>query len=484
MSQEDVRVWPQEDAGNRTRRLQRVLHLARRCPPVKSRLPGPWLAGGSALLALVLLCLCLFATVVPASGLAAPAAIQPLGPISSAEVGASPMLTSTTFLPFINYQEPAPLRIWLGEYYDNPGLTGSPEYTIEEARIDFDWGEGGPSGLSSNHFSIRWTGDWEFEAGEYTFFVYADDGLRLWLDDEVLIDAWQPGMGEHDETVDMSTAGTHRLKLEYFERTGDAAIQLGWRRTDLYPLWHGTYYREPWVETGKMYEQDDRVIQFDWGDGCPERLEPDYCDSFSISWLAYPILEPGAYRVYINADEGYFLVLDGDRIPNEGWDDRGEDVDYELEVTNLDDYQIIFNAHDRGGPAEARLWIESLEHPLWTAQYYANTSLSGTPVLTKEEEVVFYDWGYDKPRHAMPSSNNFSIRWSGQRYFHSGFYRFGLFADDGVRLWVDGELLVNEWHLGRGEYHSLLTYLETGYHEVIIEYVEDTGLAEIRFWWE
>ena len=51
-------------------------------------------------------------------------------------------------------------------------------------------------------------------------------------------------------------------------------------------------------------------------------------------------------------------------------------------------------------------------------------------------------------------------------------------------LWVDGELLVDEWHVGRGEYHSPATYLSSGYHEVVIEYFEDSGEAEIRYWYE
>jgi hypothetical protein len=110
-------------------------------------------------------------------------------------------------------------------------------------------------------------------------------------------------------------------------------------------------------------------------------------------------------------------------------------------------------------------------------------NLGGTPAITSDAEWVFSDWELGRPRKGIPS-DGFSIRWSGQRYFHAGCYRFGLFADDGVRLRVDGELLVNEWHDGMGEYHSPVTYLGTGYHAVTIEYYENSGQAEIRFWWE
>ena len=74
------------------------------------------------------------------------------------------------------------------------------------------------------------------------------------------------------------------------------------------------------------------------------------------------------------------------------------------------------------------------------------------------------------------------MRWSGQRYFHAGCYRFGLFADDGVRLRVDGELLVDSGTMAGPRTMTPLTYLDTGYHDVVVEYYENTGEAEIRFW--
>ena len=179
-------------------------------------------------------------------------------------------------MPLVLRPESTPANVWAGEYYANASLDGDPAYTTQETRIDYDWGSGGaPSGLPTDYFSIRWTGDWELEHGEYTFFVYADDGVRLWLDGDLLIDAWGPGMGLHQVTRIIQTAGRHTLKLEYFEQTGGAAIQVRWRRTDLYPLWHGDYYNQPWVEFGWLYEQFDNAIQFDWGEGCPDYLPCD-----------------------------------------------------------------------------------------------------------------------------------------------------------------------------------------------------------------
>ena len=451
-----------------------------------SGFPGRSLAGIGVLLALVVVSLFLVGMTDPAQGLAAPAPIQHLSPADQTVSLVATTTTSIVFLPFISRVEPIVPNVWRGEYYGNANLSGEPEYTTEEVRVDYDWGDGGaPPGLPVDRFSIRWIGHWDFEIGEYTFFVYADDGVRLWLDEDLLIDAWGAGIGSYQATAQIESAGLHRQKLEYFENTGGAAIHLYWRRTDLYPQWHGDYYREPWVEHGWVYEQTDSTIQFDWGAGCPPDLP---CDGFSIAWNAAPLFEPGTHRIYLYADEGYQLFVDGNKIGEGGWYDGQEggavDVSYALEASGVEHHQITYNFHDRGTLAEARLWIEYLEHPKWTAEYFSNMDLDGTPELVKNEERVFYDWGFDKPRPKMPSANHFSIRWSGPRYFHSGCYRFGLFADDGVRLWVDGEQLIDAWHNGRAEYHSPVTFLTAGYHQVIIEYYENTGEAEIRFWWE
>lgn len=444
-----------------------------------------WLAGIGAMLILVAASLFVTGLADPVPGLAAPAPGQQHGPQAQTPVQVTGTVTYTLFLPFISRPASITPNVWQGEYYANVTLTGAPAYTTTEVRVDHDWGTGGPDGLPDNSFSIRWTGYWNFEYGQYTFFILADDGVRLWLDDKLLIDDWKEGWATRRKMILIEKAGLHKLKLEYFEAASVATVRLQWRRTDLYPYWDGDYYTQPWVESGWAYDQYDPAIQFDWGEGSPDGLPSD---GFSIGWNATPVFEIGTHRIYLYADDGYQFYVDGNKVREGGWyDGQGggcEDVTYDLDVDTLEHHQITYNFHDRGSLAEARFWIEYLEHPYWTAEYYGNMDLGGSPVTTKQEAAVFYDWSYDKPYPAVPHGDHFSARWTGQRYFHAGCYRFGIFADDGVRLWVDGELLIDEWHDGRAEYYSSATYLDTGYHDVVIHYYENAGEAEIRFWWE
>ena len=101
-----------------------------------------------------------------------------------------------------------------------------------EAALDHDWGTGGPGApVPVDNFSARWTGNFDFPAGSTTFTATADDGIRLWVDGQLLIDAWveqPPTTYSGSRTL---TAGTHEVKVEYYENGGGALARLTWATT-------------------------------------------------------------------------------------------------------------------------------------------------------------------------------------------------------------------------------------------------------------
>lgn len=116
------------------------------------------------------------------------------------------------------------------EYFNNEQLQGAPALERTDVRIDFRWGAGSYSDEGPvDHFSVRWTGYFVPEAEDnYKFYVSADDGVRLYLDDALVIDDWKT----HAETLDTYTAHLqagkgHRIRLEYFESTGTATARFG-----------------------------------------------------------------------------------------------------------------------------------------------------------------------------------------------------------------------------------------------------------------
>jgi beta-glucosidase len=122
-----------------------------------------------------------------------------------------------------------------GEYFDNEDLRGNPVLVRTDKHVHFDWGEGSfAADQPVDHFSIRWTGYFvPQKSGDYKFFTSADDGARLYIGDETLIDDWQ----RHSQTVDSGTkhleAGQpYKIRLEYFEAVGSAIIGFGVTRAE------------------------------------------------------------------------------------------------------------------------------------------------------------------------------------------------------------------------------------------------------------
>ncbi|MEO7423730.1 MAG: PA14 domain-containing protein [Fibrobacteria bacterium] len=114
--------------------------------------------------------------------------------------------------------------------YPNNNLAGGAVERFD-TDVNFNWGSASPDGgiAPTDDFSIRWEGMVKPEYSEtYTFYVNADDGKRLWVNNQLLIDQWTAGSGEYSGTITL-TAGIYvPIRLEYFDGTGPASCTLSW----------------------------------------------------------------------------------------------------------------------------------------------------------------------------------------------------------------------------------------------------------------
>lgn len=116
------------------------------------------------------------------------------------------------------------------EYFDTTNLTNR-KVTRIDSRVNFDWGTGSPDpAIGSNTFSARWAGFVQPEcSGRYTFYTCSDDGVRLWVDDERIINNWTDHHPTEDSgMIDLEGGRIYDIKLEYYEKGGGATIQLYW----------------------------------------------------------------------------------------------------------------------------------------------------------------------------------------------------------------------------------------------------------------
>jgi MSHA biogenesis protein MshQ len=121
-----------------------------------------------------------------------------------------------------------------GKYYNNMLATGTVVATRSDGPINFDWGQGapGPAGVNMNNFSANWEGYLRVtQSGNYRFQTNSDDGIRLTVNGELLINQWNDHpVTTHTSSVVVLEAGTaYPIKLEFYENGGYAVAQLLWQ---------------------------------------------------------------------------------------------------------------------------------------------------------------------------------------------------------------------------------------------------------------
>ena len=114
-------------------------------------------------------------------------------------------------------------------YYDNQWLLDEPSIDRVDPTVNFNWGSGIITLYGRDYVSIRWWGKVRPSTSElYTFYLNADDGVRLFVDHEILLDMWEEHSVEKKAAVHLVAGTFHDVKVEYKELTGDAQVQLQW----------------------------------------------------------------------------------------------------------------------------------------------------------------------------------------------------------------------------------------------------------------
>ena len=259
---------------------------------------------------------------------------------------------------------PTPVVIteWQGEYYANPELKGTPALVRDDRAVDFNWHDGAPApGLPADDFSVRWTRTLHFDQGDYRFFARADDGVRVWLDDWLVIDLWRAGPVFGSNDFANVGEGSHTVRVEYYEHRGDAAVTVWWQRTDVYAHWRGEYYNDIYLEPPPLLVRDDPAIDFNWGLGSPAPGLP--ADNFSVRWTRAVYFEGGDYRFVIEGGDGARLRLDGWLVIDEWLKDTGRHTfEGQFLAVGAGYHVVQVEWYSRGGIAYVKVWWERTPH--------------------------------------------------------------------------------------------------------------------------
>ncbi|MDP3953877.1 MAG: PA14 domain-containing protein, partial [bacterium] len=116
-----------------------------------------------------------------------------------------------------------------GCYYGNKDLTNLILNRTDSYPLNFDWGTGSPgSPVGTDNFSVKWRGNFPFEAADYEFSITVDDGARLYIDGQLTIDRWFNQAATTYKAVRSMTSSNHIIELEYFETGVRAVAKLSW----------------------------------------------------------------------------------------------------------------------------------------------------------------------------------------------------------------------------------------------------------------
>ncbi|WP_054938986.1 glycosyl hydrolase [Paenibacillus ihuae] len=146
-------------------------------------------------------------------------------------------------------------------------------------------------------------------------------------------------------------------------------------------------------------------------------------------------------------------------------------------IVSRDDYIIMLASKPNTKPSASTKGLR--------AQYFNNIDLSGGAQLIRNDNKIDFNWHGDAPAVGL-GKDLFSVRWTGMIMpIYSEKYTFTASSDDGVRLWIDGKLVIDSWkkQSGVGREGSIELTAGTSY-DIKVEYYENLGDANIRLLWK
>ena len=277
-------------------------------------------------------------------------------------------------------------------------------------------------------------------------------------------------------------------------------------------LWFVNYWNNPNLEGKPAASATAGVIDNEWSGSPGGGVSSNH---WSAQWTSYVDFSPGTWRITTQNDDGVRVFLGNKHIIVD-WNVHAE-VTNQVTVSLLGGtYSMAVDHFNDVGRAVLRVGWEWIGPPVygaadvtvvpsypapptpvppiapyppptqtsWLANYWNNTDLAGSPAVVRSEFAVNYDWGYGSPAPYLVGNDLFSARWSRSAYFATGTYRFTAQSDDGIRVYVNGQRIIDNWTVHSVQTNVAEIDLAAGTYPVVVEYFENTGLAVAKVWWE
>ncbi len=269
----------------------------------------------------------------------------------------TPTVTATPVPPTAT-PAPPPVLAWRATFFNNRDLQGTPAAVQEVPAINFTWGANPPlAQLSADNFSARFERTLNFTEGFYRFSLSADDGVRFWIDDELLLDEWH-GTSNRTYTVGRDLAGNHILRIDYYEASGLASLRLLTEFVTAFPEWEATYFNGVNLLATPVFTQMEartvNPLEYNWGAASPlpGRLA---VDNWSVRWVGTFRFDFATYVFRAVADDGVRVYIN-DQLVLDHWRDGYKDVSNRFYSVGAGIHTIRVEYYERTGDAMVRVW--------------------------------------------------------------------------------------------------------------------------------
>jgi hypothetical protein len=292
----------------------------------------------------------------------------------------------------------------IGQYYSDQTLTNLV-LTRPDPNINFNWGEASPDpSIANQHYSVRWTGTVQPRYSQnYTFYTLSDDGARLWVNGQQLVDNWvDEAPTEASWSIPLKAGQQYPVIMEYYQNIGGSTAVLSWasgsQAKEVVPQFptipplvngglsmvQGLYYGNTDF-TNLLDTRIESSIDFDWSAAPPF---PNMSQTnFSVRWtgqLLAQYSEP--YTLYATSDDGLRLWINGNLVIND-WNSHGVATDSATVNFQAGQYyNVQIDYYQLSGPALAQLqWsspsqpfgtIQELPQEAWTLSHFTADQLS------------------------------------------------------------------------------------------------------------
>ena len=256
---------------------------------------------------------------------------------------------------------PFPTPIWRSAFFNNTSLSGAPVGGSTTLEPNLSWGKGSPaSSVPADNFSGTFERIIDVSPGNYRFQVQADDGIRLYLDGQVLVDEFHQMLsGTHTYRADRVLTGQHSIRIEFVEFGGDAYLYFTLNPVIARSEWTVSYFNNTDLlgapVANQIIPRSGYPIDANWGgqSPLPNIIAPD---NWSTRWEGDFDFEAGTYSFYANSDDGVRVYFDGRPILDT-WSDG---VHLNLAVTingiTAGEHSLKVEQFERGGGASLRVW--------------------------------------------------------------------------------------------------------------------------------